>query len=121
MIKIMSWTLPPNNILKKSPPIDENEEMEAAWREAAQIEDRSEELGARLNIEKIDIGPSTILFSAAISEKGQVRQVPKLRDEIAYALGSESVSIQAPIPGEKVIGISCARFSRRMVTLGDVL
>lgn len=117
----MSWALPPKTLLKKSPPIDEHEEMENAWREGGRIEDRCDELGIGLNIENIKIGPQLIRFEAAISEKGQVRLLGRLKPELEYALGSGDISIQSPIPGEKLIGISISRENRRLVTLGDVI
>jgi DNA segregation ATPase FtsK/SpoIIIE, S-DNA-T family len=115
------WQLPPNNILKKSSPINEDEEMESAWREAGVIESRCEELGIGLNIEDIQIGPSTVQFCGAISEKTQVRMLGRLKPELEYALGIGSIGIEAPIAGRKFIGITTARSQRRMVCLGDVI
>jgi DNA segregation ATPase FtsK/SpoIIIE-like protein len=115
------WTLPPKTLLKKSSPINEDEEMEAAWREAGVIEGRCEELGIGLNIESIQIGPSTVRYDAAISEKTQVRMLGRLKPELEYALGIGSIGIEAPIAGRKFIGITTARSERRMVRLGDVI
>lgn len=55
------------------------------------------------------------------SEKIQIRTLGKLSVELQYALGAESVNIQTPVPGKKEVGISIARDSRRIVTLGDVI
>jgi DNA segregation ATPase FtsK/SpoIIIE-like protein len=115
------WTLPPKTLLKTSTSYNETEEMEAAWREAALIESRCEELGIPLNIENIQIGPSTIRYDAVPAEKIAIRSLGKLSAEIEFALGCESVSIQTPVPGEKYVGISTARSQRRVVMLGDIV
>lgn len=108
-------------MLKTSDAHNNEEDMETAWREAAAIESRCDELGIPLNIVDIKIGPQVTLFSAIPAEKIAIRSLGNLSAELEYALGSESVSIQTPIPGEKYIGISTARNLRRIVTLGDVI
>ena len=117
----MTYILPDISILNKSPQTDLTEQQEQAAREGDLIEDRLDQLGMRCNIEKIDIGPSTILFSAIAAEKIQVRLLPRYAAELAYELGSESVSIQAPIPGEKYVGITISNPNRRMIYAGDVI
>jgi DNA segregation ATPase FtsK/SpoIIIE-like protein len=117
-------TLPPKTLLKKSASYNEEEEIEAAWREAAAIESRCDELGIPLNIVDIKLGPQVVLFECVPAEKIPIRSLAtKLREEIAYALGSESVSIECPVRGEKVVGIytSRAKDSRRMIKLGDLI
>jgi DNA segregation ATPase FtsK/SpoIIIE-like protein len=117
------WNLPPKTLLKTSSTYNEEEEMEAAWREAALIESRTDELGIPLNIENIQIGPQVTFFAGVPAEKIPIRSLAtKLREEIAYELGCDSVSIECPVRGEKVVGVYVSRTdSRRIVTLGDVI
>lgn len=117
----MNYQLPPISLLSKSPHSDQTEQEELAAREGDLITDRLDQLGMRCEIEKIDIAPQTILFSAIAAERVQVRLLPRLTAELAYELGATSVNIQAPIPGEKFIGITINNKCRRIVNLGDVI
>lgn len=115
------YNLPDINLLSKSLNFNEAEEMERAAREGDLIAEKTTELGARLNIEDITIGPQVISFSAIPAEGVLARQLPRLAADLQLELGCESISIHAPSPGTKFVKIEIPNVNRRMIHLGDVL
>lgn len=115
------YNLPCINLLSTSSDHNEAEEMESAWKQADLITDCLDQFGMRVEIDNIAIGPQIVRFSGICAEKVAVKKLPSMSTELQYALGAESVTIEAPIPGQKFVGISVSRENRRMVTLGDVI
>lgn len=115
------YDLPNINILSTSDDFNSDDYMEIAAREADAISEKLGEMGARCNCEKIDIGPQVIRFSLVAAEGVKVRDIPKLAPELQYDLGTESITIQAPQPGEKFIVVEIANPNRRLITTGDVI
>src|ERR1039457_6377016 len=101
----MSYILPDINILTKSDTTDTNDQMEEAAREGDVIVDTLDQLGMRCEIDHdlTVIAPQVIRYSAIAAEKIAVRKIPVLAPEIQYAIGAESVVINAPAPGTKYI------------------
>lgn len=116
------WELPKNNIFNKS--LFNNRDFESTEKAARLgdiIADKFGELGARLNPEKIDIGPQIIRFNMVAAEGVPIRTLSKYRDEIAYEIGSKSVRILAPVPGQRVVGVEIENPEPYPVLLGDVV
>jgi DNA segregation ATPase FtsK/SpoIIIE, S-DNA-T family len=119
----MNYKLPDINLLSTSSDDNEAEEMESAWKQADIITDCLDQFGMRVEIDTdgISIGPQLVRFSGIAAERVPIRKLPNLATELQYSLGAESVSIEAPIPGQKFVGISVSREKRRTVMLGDVI
>ncbi len=66
-------------------------------------------------------GPTITLFKVEIAKGVRLNRVTALADDLALALASSTVRIQAPIPGEALVGIEVPNVRRASVTLGDVL
>ena len=115
------YQLPNKGILTKSPTYDEAEQQEKAAKEGEAIVDELDQLGARCEVDDIDIASQVITYSCIAAEKVRVRDIPKLAPELQYTLGAYSVKINAPRPGSKYITIEVPNPSRKNVLLGDVI
>lgn len=66
-------------------------------------------------------GPTITLFKIEIAKGIRLNRVTALADDLALALAASTIRIQAPIPGEALVGIEVPNVRRSSVTLGDVL
>lgn len=116
-----NWSLPNINILSRSDDIDDNEQMEIAAREGDAITDRLDELECRAEVEDIHIGPQVVSYDMALAEKVTVRDIPKWNKDLQYLLGTESLTIHAPMAGTKYIRIEIENKLRKKILIGDVI
>ncbi len=79
-------------------------------------------LGVGATVVQCVAGPSTVSFELEPRDGVTMREFTRLDREkdIAYALGAETVRIQAPIPGKHRVGIEIPSPKRRTVALSEV-
>ena len=66
-------------------------------------------------------GPTVTMYEVEVAAGTKVQKVLSLAGDIAYALATPDVRIQAPIPGRSAIGIEVPNKHRDFVMLGDIL
>jgi DNA segregation ATPase FtsK/SpoIIIE, S-DNA-T family len=65
-------------------------------------------------------GPRVTRYELSLAPGTKVSKVTQLKDDLAYALASTDIRIQAPIPGKQAVGVEVPNQSSRMVYLGDI-
>jgi class 3 adenylate cyclase len=66
-------------------------------------------------------GPVVTMYKLELGEGVKVSQIVNLADDLSLALRAASVRIQAPIPGEAVVGIEVPNRKREKVYLREML
>lgn len=114
----MSWRLPSDSILPP-PEVRPVPSDDLSARLLAVLG----RLGVPATISRTIAGPTTIAWELKPGPDVRMRDFSRDRrvDDIAYALGAETVRIQAPIPGEQLVGIEVPSPSRRVVSLSELL
>ena len=92
-------------------------------RSARVLEQKLADFGVEGRVVEVQPGPVVTMYKFEPGSGIKVSQIVNLADDLSMALRAAAVRIQAPVPGEAVVGIevpnqkareafSCARFSR---------
>ncbi len=113
------YQLPPLDLLRAAPPSNADMRDEAAMREA--LERTLRTFGVDATVSAAHRGPTVTMYEVEVAAGTKVNKVLALSSDIAYALATPDVRIQAPIPGKSAIGIEVPNKHRDFVMLGDIL
>jgi S-DNA-T family DNA segregation ATPase FtsK/SpoIIIE len=113
------YQLPPIDLLRTAPPstADGNEEAVTL----AALERTLRTFGVDASLTGAHRGPTVTMYEVEVAAGTKVNKVLNLSSDIAYALATPDVRIQAPIPGKSAIGIEVPNTHRDFVMLGDIL
>jgi len=96
--------------------------------DVASVEEKQEKIIEKLAQFKINvhitdykIGPTVIQFRLKPEEGVKLNRIENLKKDLTLALHAKSIRIQAPIPGEWVVGIEVPNENRQMVRLKEVI
>ena len=113
------YQLPPLDLLREAPPSTadnaDQQQMQAA------LERTLRNFGVAARVTGAHRGPTVTMYEVEVAEGTKVNKVLALSSDIAYALATPDVRIQAPIPGKSAIGIEVPNKHRDFVMLGDIL
>jgi DNA segregation ATPase FtsK/SpoIIIE, S-DNA-T family len=113
------YQLPPLDLLRVAPPSNADLRDEAAMQEA--LERTLRTFGVDARVSAAHRGPTVTMYEVEVAAGTKVNKVLALSSDIAYALATPDVRIQAPIPGKSAIGIEVPNKHRDFVMLGDIL
>jgi S-DNA-T family DNA segregation ATPase FtsK/SpoIIIE len=113
------YQLPPMDLLRTAPPSTADAGDEAAMQEA--LERTMHTFGVDAIVSGAHRGPTVTMYEVEVAAGTKVNKVLGLAGDIAYALATPDVRIQAPIPGKSAIGVEVPNKHRDFVMLGDVL
>jgi DNA segregation ATPase FtsK/SpoIIIE, S-DNA-T family len=113
------YQLPPLDLLRSAPPSNADAHDEDEMRKA--LERTLQTFGVDARVSAAHRGPTVTMYEVEVASGTKVSKVLQLASDIAYALATPDVRIQAPIPGKSAIGIEVPNKHRDFVMLGDIL
>ncbi len=128
-VTVSQWRPPGTGFLDNAPATVADEKKEEATRRkvAASIKDALAEHGVDVEVkdEQIKPGPTVTLYGLTPGWKQKTRvrvdAIVAREKDMALALSAPSLRIQAPVPGEAVVGIEVPNRDPALVTLRNIL
>jgi S-DNA-T family DNA segregation ATPase FtsK/SpoIIIE len=114
-----SYRLPPLDLLREAPPANADLADQTQMQDA--LERTLRTFGVDAHVTGAHRGPTVTMYEVEVAAGTKVNKVVSLSSDIAYALATPDVRIQAPIPGKSAIGIEVPNKHRDFVMLGDIL
>lgn len=118
--KYDSWKLPNLNLLADigwDIQVNEND----IYNKQEEIVDKLAQFKINVNMTGYRVGPTVIQFRLKPEEWVKLNKIENLKKDLTLALHAKSIRIQAPIPGEWVVGIEVPNENRQAVGLKEVL
>jgi S-DNA-T family DNA segregation ATPase FtsK/SpoIIIE len=116
-----SYKLPPLSLLD-IPPAEHSYVDEAALERSARVlEQKLADFGVQGRVVEVQPGPVVTMYKFEPGSGIKVSQIVNLADDLSMALRAAAVRIQAPVPGEAVVGIEVPNRKREMIYLREIL
>ncbi len=101
-----------SNSKAQSGDIDRNKEI---------IEKTFEEFGILVEMGKTSVGPTVTQYTLRPSQGVKISRIVGLQNDLALALAAHPLRMEAPIPGQSLVGIEVPNHKVATVTLRDVI
>ena len=116
-----AWKLPSLDLLE-SPPAERAEiDQELLENGATVLEQKLGDFGVVGRVTEVQPGPVVTMYKFAPGSGIKVSQIVNLADDLSMALRAAAVRIQAPVPGEAVVGIEVPNRKRERVCLREIV
>lgn len=115
------YQLPPLSLLNDSLPPSEKDLKEDLLLISKLLEETLEDFGIGAKVVQVNRGPVVTSFEVQPAAGVKVSSVTSLSNDLALALASPSIRLEAPIPGKQVIGIEVPNRKATPVCLKEVL
>src|SRR5581483_76631 len=115
------YELPPLGLLDVPPAEHAQIDESALERSARVLEQKLADFGVEGRVVEVQPGPVVTMYKFEPGSGIKVSQIVNLADDLSMALRAATVRIQAPVPGEAVVGIEVPNRKREMVYLREIL
>lgn len=78
-----------------------------------------QELGLPVEMQKTHVGPNITMYTMKPSRGIRMSQFDKVKNDIALAMSAQTVRVQAPLPGTKLVGIEIPNKERTFVSYDE--
>lgn len=117
IVKRVEYKVPSLNLLN-----DYNEgASQTAPLDPIELETKIAEFGFESCVESVRGGPAITRYELKLARGVRISQIRNVSEDLALALMSEHIRIQAPIPGTNLIGIEIANEKQAIIGLKSVL
>jgi S-DNA-T family DNA segregation ATPase FtsK/SpoIIIE len=113
--------LPSHALLDRSPLSESVLDRTALEESARVLEQKLDDFGVTGRVVGVQPGPVISMYKFEPASGVKVSQVLNLADDLSLALKAPSIRIQAPVPGEAVIGIEVPNRKREKIYLREIL
>lgn len=115
------YDFPPIELLHE-PEMGYSEVQEKMVKEKAyELESSLNEFGVNANVVDAEPGPAITMYELELAAGIKVSQISNLSNDMARALGAQSVRVVAPLPGRHTIGIEVPNSRRETVRLKELI
>jgi len=115
---IKDYAAPPLNLLKSSTEKPTTGDLRA---NANVIKRTLESFGIQVDMGEINIGPKVTRYTLKPAEGIKLSRITALNQDLALALATHPIRIEAPIPGKSLIGIEVPNKAAALVRLGGLI
>ncbi len=116
-----SYELPPYELLHIPKIVDQSKEREHIYDNARKLEKTFQSFGVKAKITQVHLGPAVTKYEVYPDVGVKVSKIVSLSDDLALALATKSIRIEAPIPGKSAVGIEVPNEKIAIVSLREVL
>jgi len=116
-----AYKIPPPTLLDMPPPTHAQVDESALERSARVLEQKLGDFGVEGRVVEVQPGPVVTMYKFEPGSGIKVSQIVNLSDDLSMALRAAAVRIQAPVPGEAVVGIEVPNRKRERIYLREIL
>ncbi len=116
--KNLRWVFPPADLLEKSFGVAQGGDIEKNF---AVIEKTLKDFGIQVERGTAKTGPSVTQYSFRPAVGVKISKILSLQNDLALALAAHPIRIEAPIPGQSLIGIEIPNKDSMVVRLRDMV
>jgi S-DNA-T family DNA segregation ATPase FtsK/SpoIIIE len=116
-----AFKLPPQSLLDLPPAEHAQVDEGQLERSARVLEQKLADFGVEGRVVEVQPGPVVTMYKFEPGSGIKVSQVVNLADDLSMALRAAAVRIQAPVPGEAVVGIEVPNRKRERIYLREIL
>ncbi len=116
-----AYKLPPLSLLDMPPAEHAYVDEAALERSARVLEQKLADFGVEGRVVEVQPGPVVTMYKFEPGSGIKVSQIVNLADDLSMALRAAAVRIQAPVPGEAVVGIEVPNRKRENIYLREIL
>lgn len=91
----------------------------AAYTPEEKLRKKLQEFGVPVQMEETFVGPSVIKYTMKPSRGVKMSKIMSHAKDISLALASESIRVEAPIPGTNLVGVEVPNADRKKISLED--
>lgn len=117
-LKIFSKKLPSADILQTSKTKPTSGDIKS---NAEVIKDTFQNFGIEVEMGEVRVGPTVTQYSLKPSKGVKLTRITALSNDLALALAAHPIRIEAPIPGQSLVGIEVPNEKVAIVTLRELL
>ena len=77
--------------------------------------------GIPVEMDEVNVGPTVTQYTLKPAEGIKLSKITTLQNDLALALASQSIRIEAPIPGRSLVGVEIPNRKRAVVCLREVM
>jgi S-DNA-T family DNA segregation ATPase FtsK/SpoIIIE len=116
-----AFKLPPTSLLDMPPAEHTQVDESVLERSARVLEQKLGDFGVEGRVVEVQPGPVVTMYKFEPGSGIKVSQIVNLSDDLSMALRAQAVRIQAPVPGEAVVGIEVPNRKRERVYLREIM
>ena len=116
VVEAVRYMAPDLSLLK-----DYNSEATTKTLDSMILEEKLSEFGFESHVENVSKGPVITRYEMKLAKGVRLSKIRNVSEDIAIALMSDSIRIQAPIPGTSLVGIEIANDEAEIIGLKRIL